>query len=281
MPEIVNYWKLNSVYVLITVLVFIVFFVVNFILFNRLQIVLSKELNTNCTNPLAVYFHKDERDRCLSDKIMKNTEMRVPLINYDTKVKQLNNAIARTNQRIVDVSNNFERSKMGPELIKVDKAVTDISNSYYTTLYKKYEDISNNTANMINGIVENGNKIAGFKDTINDNIIKLISVGDILLGKIIQKIPIDKNWYKGFDVKTFNNITTYLNTASNANTNMNINLETQEIAKDAVTDYQKKMKPFSDRINTYAIIKNYDPKKSLPKKSVASFFKNLFKKKKR
>ena len=240
MPEIVNYWKLNSVYVLITVLVFIVFFVVNFILFNRLQIVLSKELNTNCTNPLAVYFHKDERDRCLSDKIMKNTEMRAPLINYESKVTDLNNAIARTNRRIVDVSNNFERSKVAPELVKVDKAVTDISNSYYTTLYKKYENISNNTEVMINGIVENGNKIAGFKDTINDNIIKLISVGDILLGKIIQKIPIDKNWYKGFEVKTFNNITNYLNIVSDSNTNMNINPETQEKAKDAVTDYQKR-----------------------------------------
>jgi hypothetical protein len=148
-------------------------------------------------------------------------------------------------------------------------------------LYKKYEDISNNTGNMINGIVENGNKIAGFKDTINDNIVKLISVGDILLGKIIQKIPIDKNWYKGFDVKTFNNITTYLNTASDPNVNMNINLKTQEKAKDAVTDYQKKMKTFSDRMNIYATIKNYDPKKLPPKKTVANFFKNLFKKKKR
>ena len=111
MPDIIiNYWNLNSVYVIITVLVFMLFLVVNYILFNRFQFILSKELNADCKNPLAVYFHKDERDRCLSDKIMKNTEMRVPLIRYETKVKQLNDTIAKTNQQMVDVSNNFERS---------------------------------------------------------------------------------------------------------------------------------------------------------------------------
>jgi hypothetical protein len=183
---------------------------------------------------------------------------------------------------MVDVSNNFERSKLTPpELVKVDTAVTDVSNSYYTTLYKKYEDISNNTGTMINGIVENGNKIAGFKDTINDNIVKLISVGNILLNKIIQKIPLDKNWYKRFEVKTFNNITKYLNTVSDPNVNMNINPENQQNATNAIINYQTKMKPFSTRMNSWANIKDFDPKKPAKKKTLLSVLKNLFKKKKK
>jgi hypothetical protein len=277
MPDIiVNYWNLNSVYVVIVVLVFIAFLVINYILFNRFQILISKELNTDCKNPLAIYFHKDERDRCLSDKIMKNTEMRVPKINFESKVKQLNDKIANTNQRIVNVSNNFEKTKdVAPELVKVDKMVTDVSNVYHTILYKKYEIISNDTGKMINGIVENGQKIAGFKDIINDNIIKLIAAGDILLDKIIQKIPGNKNWYKGTEVKTFNNIINYLKIASDPNVNPNINLETQEKAKDAitnankninletqekvkdaVTNYQNKFSKYSKRMNVQAIIKD-------------------------
>ena len=283
MPDIIiNYWNLNSVYVIITVLVFMMFFVVNYILFNRFQFVLSKELNADCKNPLAVYFHKDERDRCLSDKIMKNTEMRVPVISYETKVKRLNDTIAKTNQRMVDVSNNFEKSKVAPELAKVDTAVTDVSNAYYTTLYKKYEDITNNTGTMINGIVENGNKIAGFKDTINDNIVKLISVGNLLLNKIIQKIPLDKKWYKGLEVKTFNNITKYLNTTSDPNINVNVNPEVQQNVTNAISNYQTKMNPYSTRMNSWANIKDYDPKKPAKKKqTVGTFLKNLFKKKKK
>ena len=134
---------------------------------------------------------------------------------------------------------------------------------------------------MINGIVENGNKIAGFKDTINDNIVKLISVGHILLNKIIQKIPLDKNWYKGFEVKTFNNITKYLNTTSDPNVNLNINPENQQNVRDAVSNYQTKMKSYSTRMNSQANIKDYDPKKPAKKKTVLSVLKNLFKKKKK
>jgi hypothetical protein len=183
---------------------------------------------------------------------------------------------------MVDVSNNFEKSKVAPELAKVDTSVTDVSNAYYTTLYKKYEDITNNTGTMINGIVENGNKIAGFKDTINDNIVKLISVGNLLLNKIIQKIPLDKKWYKGVEVKTFNNITKYLNTTSDPNINVNVNPEVQQNVTNAISNYQTKMNPYSTRMNSWANIKDYDPKKPAKKKqTVGTFFKNLFKKKKK
>ena len=51
------------------------FLIAYFVLFIHFQIDVSKDLNTHCENPIAMYFDKASRERCLTEKITKKNEL--------------------------------------------------------------------------------------------------------------------------------------------------------------------------------------------------------------
>lgn len=231
---IVDYWTLNSVYFVITILVFIVFLTVNVVLFNKFQIEVAKELNTNCLNPVAIYFDKSNRERCLLEK---QTPELVNVVNQNkNNVQAVKTEIMKTNQGITNAQNILSNLKESKELNNVSNAVVNISDSYYDRLYNPLVDMSNNKIpTMIND----------FKNKINESVQLAINVGNNLGNTIIQK-SVKKGWNKIKEVDIYNNIVKYLNTVSDPKKNPNVDSETQQ----TILDFKNQSK-----INNYNTIK--------------------------
>ncbi len=68
-----SYWEFNEVYVLLTAVILIVFAILIYQLALQFQIEISRELD-DCTNPLAIYFDKDIRNKCLRKQIADKNE---------------------------------------------------------------------------------------------------------------------------------------------------------------------------------------------------------------
>lgn len=217
---IVDYWTLNSVYFVITILVFIVFLTVNVVLFNKFQIEVAKELNTDCLNPVAIYFDKSNRDRCLLEK---QTPELVNVVNQNkNNVQVVKTEIMKTNQGITNAKNILTSLKKSKELTNVQNTVGNISDLYYKKLYNPLIDMSfNKIPTMIND----------FKNKINESVQLAINVGNNLGNKIIQK-SVKKGWNKIKDVRIYNNIVKYLNKIKNSKTNPNVDPEIQQTIAD-------------------------------------------------
>lgn len=82
----ITYWGLNEVYILITAVILVIFIVPIYYLSIQFQIEIARELN-DCTNPIAVYFDDDIRNKCLLNKLAKNKDVK-KLKNIDEKATE-------------------------------------------------------------------------------------------------------------------------------------------------------------------------------------------------
>ena len=59
------YWEHNKIYVIITITIFIVWLILLGIMFIDIHIEISTADNDTCTNPIAMFFDKANREKCL------------------------------------------------------------------------------------------------------------------------------------------------------------------------------------------------------------------------
>ena len=59
------YWENNKIYVILTIAIFIVWLILLGIMFIDIQIEIATADNDTCTNPIAMYFDKANREKCL------------------------------------------------------------------------------------------------------------------------------------------------------------------------------------------------------------------------
>lgn len=59
------YWENNKIYVILTIAIFIVWLILLGIMFIDIQIEIATANNDDCTNPIAMYFDKANREKCL------------------------------------------------------------------------------------------------------------------------------------------------------------------------------------------------------------------------
>lgn len=59
------YWENNKIYVILTIAIFIVWLILLGIMFIDIQIEIATANNDACTNPIAMYFDKANREKCL------------------------------------------------------------------------------------------------------------------------------------------------------------------------------------------------------------------------
>ena len=232
MPNIViNYWSLNRIYVIITVLIFTVFFVVNFYLFNMLQTKISIELNRNCNFPLAIYFSQKDRERCLNEKIENKPINEYPI--FDNKVIEKNSRINKIiNENTVEnISTNFNNLKTSDDLEKTNTKLVDVSNNFYKMMNTDYGDMVNNTTNRITNFKKS------ITDSINDAATSLIQVGSDLGDKIVQN-TVNRGWNTSNDVTKYNNIVKYLNIVTDPVKNPNFDTQIQS----QVANFKEKIK---------------------------------------
>ena len=211
---VANYLNLNGVYVLITTLVCIVFLAIFIIMFNILQIEISKELNTDCSDPLAIYFDKKTRDKCLAEKIQVSGKLSNPVKYFNRKINEIKNDI--NNQ------NNIQNIKI--------QDLKDFNNNASIPII----DISNNYGNLYNDkvLTDIADKVDEFEGLINDNIEKITILGKSIAEEIGKNTKINTTY-----LSAFNNIIKYLNVIK-THPNLGYDID-QGVKTDAVT-YSKK-----------------------------------------
>ena len=203
---VINYLFLNNVYVVIATILIILFLILNFYLFINFEIELSKSLNTNCENPIAIYFDKGNRDRCLTEKITRKNETLTVEKTLKNKSNKLNSYIATLNQKIIDAKNyyNYVINLVSPEIDKLNGKIPELNdlNSYINSTFKN----SSSAITTMN---------AEFENTINSNIQLAIDVGNNLVDSLI-KITYTKNVKdkRKKMVDSYEKIKNYLNDAT-------------------------------------------------------------------
>jgi hypothetical protein len=203
---VINYLFLNNVYVVIATIFIILFLILNFYLFINFEIELSKSLNTNCENPIAIYFDKGNRDRCLTEKITRKNETLTVDKTFQNKKFNLNSYIATLNQKITDAKNyyNYVINLVSPEINILNGKIPELNelNSYINSTFE-------NSSSVIT------NMNAEFENTINSNIQLAIDVGNNLVDSLIQMTytPKVKDKRKKM-VDSYEKIKTYLNDAT-------------------------------------------------------------------
>ena len=207
MTKVVNYWILNEVYVLITALILIGFLIAFFLLFIRFQIHISKELNTNCENPIAIYFDKESRDRCLTEKITKKNELAGANKSYDKKDAEINQNLEKLYKKMAEVEKYYDavKNRESPEinnLVNVYSSLTGI----YDTIDSKFRE-SKETIDKLS---------SDFETSVNANIQLAVDVGNNLVDTLISN-TYTKKWKdkRKKMVDTYDKIKKYLNNPLN------------------------------------------------------------------
>ena len=173
MPEsiIINYWILNKVYIIVALFIIIGFFIINYMLFIRFEIEVSKELNTDCKNPIAIYFDKEGRDRCLNERIGKSKEFNTTKDYAQDKTKILETKVKDINKRIQETDKYYKEieKREYPEIKNIQKIYPVLVNIYeniqYTfengqsRLQRVKTDFETTVGNIIQNVVDIGNNL--------------------------------------------------------------------------------------------------------------------------
>jgi methyl-accepting chemotaxis protein len=201
--SVINYLSLNSIYVIIASIFIILFIILNIFLFINFELELSKSLNDNCENPIAIYFDKSNRERCLTEKITKKNETSVNEAEHEIKKTTLKTNIDKINTQIKDSYNYLNNilTMPSPEIQKISKEIPNLDdlNSYINSTFE-------NTSSAIKKIN------ADFENTINTNIQLAINLGNSLVDSLIQMTYTKKVKDKRKKmVNSYNKIKKYLN----------------------------------------------------------------------
>jgi hypothetical protein len=199
---VANYWNLNQIYIIITAFVIIGFLIAYFVLFVHFQIDVSKDLNTHCENPIAMYFDKASRERCLTEKITKKNELLGVTKNFEKKEIATKKVLNAVKQKIKETDEYYEylKSKDSPE-IKNAETIFSQMQPLFENIYTGYAEIENNF----------GTLKTDFETSVNDNIQMAIDVGNNLVDTLVKN-TYTKKWKDNRTkmVDSYNKIKSYL-----------------------------------------------------------------------
>jgi hypothetical protein len=84
------YWENNKIYVILTIAIFIVWLILLGIMFIDIQIEIATADNATCTNPIAMYFDKANREKCLRLAANKKSQIVQKITKtFDTNVDKV------------------------------------------------------------------------------------------------------------------------------------------------------------------------------------------------
>ncbi len=205
MPEsiIINYWRLNQVYITIVAFILIGFLILYTWFFIQFQIKVSKDLNTNCKNPIAIYFDKANRERCLTQKITKKNELLGAKKIFNQNVKTTNTQLINLNQNVKEIEDYYKslNRKKSPELKKVVGSYSSLTN-----LFNRINLRANRSKTAIDTLVSD------FEKNVNANVQLAVDVGNNLVDTLISN-TYTKKWENKRKklVNSYEQIKNYLN----------------------------------------------------------------------
>lgn len=204
----ITYWGLNEVYILITAVILVIFIIPIYYLSRQFQIENARELN-DCMNPIALYFDKDIRNKCLIKKLSKYKDVEL-LKNIDEKatedaknIRDRFNKLALKDQRSNSNYNDQQTRTSeteAPALLAAKQTFIDLSGAL-TSIKTQYQENKVNLENIVKH----------YENTFNNNIEVIVGVGNSLVNKLYSNIYTKKfqKKRKGI-VDNYNKIRAYL-----------------------------------------------------------------------
>jgi hypothetical protein len=182
-----SYWEFNEVYVLVTAIILIVFAVLIYQLAVQFQIEISRELN-DCSNPLAIYFDNDIRNKCLHEHIAtKNEDVKkiqkiMKKFDQDTapslekSMQDLIDKNTLSNLNYENVQDNLSKNE-AQEILNGKQSLIDLS-GVITTIKTQYQENSKDLMNLVDD----------YENRVNTNIRFIVDVGNSLVNKLLSNI---------------------------------------------------------------------------------------------
>ena len=182
-----SYWEFNEVYVLLTAIILIVFAVLIYQLAIQFQIEISRELN-DCTNPLAIYFDKDIRNKCLQKHIATNNkdvkQIQKHMKKFDEDIapsleKSIQDLVDKNNMsnlNYINVQDNLSKNE-AQEILNGKQSLIDLS-GVVATIKTQYQENSNDLMNLVDD----------YENRVNTNIRFIVEVGNSLVNKLLSNI---------------------------------------------------------------------------------------------
>jgi hypothetical protein len=153
----------------------------------QFQIEISRELN-DCTNPLAIYFDKDIRNKCLQKHIANKNEnvnkIQKIMKKFDTKtapsleksIQDLVDKNTMSNLNYENVQNMLSQNE-AQEILNGKQSLIDLS-GVITTIKTQYQENSKDLMNLVND----------YENQVNTNIQFIVEVGNSLVNKLLSNV---------------------------------------------------------------------------------------------
>ena len=204
----ITYWGLNEVYILITAVILVIFIVPIYYLSIQFQIEIARELN-DCTNPIAVYFDDDIRNKCLLNKLAKSKDVK-KLKKIDEKAtedaKNIRDRFNELTLKDQTANSNYDDHQSrwseykAPALLAAKQTFIDLS-GVVTSIKTQYQENKLTLENIVND----------YENTFKNNIEVIVGVGNSLVNKLYSNIYTKKFQKKRKAmVDNYNNIRAYL-----------------------------------------------------------------------
>ena len=181
----ISYWAMNEVYILIAGAIFVLFIISIQYLYRQFQIEIARQLS-DCTNPIAIYFDKDIRNKCLTQKLANNKGVK-KIQQFDRQMKsdarRIEGKFGKLDKHANDSLTNFEETQKrldeneAPALLEAKQKFMDLS-GVISNVKNQYKENRTNLANLLED----------YEKTFNKNVEFIAEVGNSLVNKLYSNI---------------------------------------------------------------------------------------------
>lgn len=147
------YWEQNKIYILLTITIFIIWFVILSLLFIDINIQLAASHNETCTNPVAMYFDKANKEKCLRLAAEKKSAILQKIEKaFEKNVENVINKTRMVEKEVKKVDDYYEGELKKKEQYNINKI--EAARSLYNDVYNLVQDIRTNYKENQEGLVK-------------------------------------------------------------------------------------------------------------------------------
>jgi CRISPR/Cas system-associated endonuclease Cas3-HD len=146
------YWEQNKIYIILSIVIFIIWLVILGLLFIDINIQIATGDNDTCSNPVAMYFDKANRDKCLRLAAEKKSAVVQKIEKaFEKNVKNVIKKTRDVQKEIKKVDNYYEgiKSKKEQERIKKIENARSLYNDVYNLVQKIRTDYKENQEGLV------------------------------------------------------------------------------------------------------------------------------------
>lgn len=146
------YWEHNKIYVIMTSVILLLWVIMFVFLYIDVNIELAATDNESCINPIAIYFDKANRERCLRLAAEKKSAVVQKIAKtFDENVDAVIKKTKEVKKEIKNVDNYYdklERLKVQEKKEKLERA-RDLYNNVYQLVQKIRNDYKENQEGLV------------------------------------------------------------------------------------------------------------------------------------